>query len=37
MTLVLVALGSMVFVNVAAAIPGRIAASTPTALVLRSE
>jgi putative ABC transport system permease protein len=37
LTLVLVALGAMVFVNVVASIPGRIAASTPTALVLRSE
>lgn len=37
LTLVFVALGAMLLVNVAAAIPGRIAASTPTALVLRSE
>jgi ABC-type antimicrobial peptide transport system permease subunit len=37
LTLVLVALGAMVFVNIVASIPGRIAASTPTALVLRSE
>ena len=37
LTLMFVALGAMLLVNVAAAIPGRIAASTPTALVLRSE
>jgi hypothetical protein len=34
---VLVALGSLVFANLVAAIPGRIAARTPTAMVLRVE
>jgi ABC-type lipoprotein release transport system permease subunit len=36
-SVVLVALGALVFANVVAAIPGRIAARTPTALVLRAE
>ena len=34
---VLIALGALVLANVIAAIPGRLAARTPTALVLRSE
>jgi ABC-type antimicrobial peptide transport system permease subunit len=34
---ILVALGALVFANVVAALPGRIAARTPTALVLRAE
>lgn len=34
---ILVALGVLVFANVVAALPGRIAARTPTALVLRAE
>ena len=34
---VLIALGALVVANVIAAIPGRLAARTPTALVLRSE
>ena len=33
----LIALGALVVANVIAALPGRIAARTPTALVLRSE
>jgi hypothetical protein len=37
LTVVLVALGALVFANVVAAIPGRIAARTPTAMVLRAE
>ena len=36
-SVVLVALGALIFANVVAAIPGRIAARTPTALVLRAE
>jgi hypothetical protein len=36
-SVVLVALGALVFANVVAAIPGRIAARTPTAMVLRAE
>jgi hypothetical protein len=32
-----VALGALVFANLVAALPGRIAARTPTALVLRTE
>lgn len=36
-SVVLVALGALIFANVVAAIPGRIAARTPTALVLRVE
>jgi hypothetical protein len=35
--IVLIALGALVLANVVAAIPGRIAARTPAALVLRSE
>jgi len=34
---VLVALGALVFANLVAALPGRLAARTPTALVLRAE
>jgi hypothetical protein len=37
LSLVLVGVGTVVFANVVAAIPGRIAAKTPTALVLRTE
>ncbi len=37
LSVMLVALGALVFANVVAAIPGRIAALTPTALVLRAE
>ena len=33
----LVVLGAMIFANVVAAVPGRLAATTPTALVLRAE
>ena len=36
-SVILVALGALVFANVVAALPGRIAARTPTALVLRTE
>jgi hypothetical protein len=36
-SVLLVALGALVFANVVAAIPGRIAARTPTAMVLRAE
>ncbi len=36
-SVVLVALGALIFANVVAAIPGRIAARTPTAAVLRAE
>jgi ABC-type lipoprotein release transport system permease subunit len=32
-----VALGAIVFANLAAVFPGRIAARTPTALLLRTE
>jgi hypothetical protein len=32
-----VALGAIVFANLAAVMPGRIAARTPTALLLRTE
>jgi hypothetical protein len=35
--MVVVGLGALVFANLVAAIPGRIAARTPTALLLRSE
>jgi hypothetical protein len=35
--MVLIAVGGLVFANLVAAVPGRIAASTPTALALRSE
>ena len=37
LSVVLVALGALIFANVVAAIPGRIAARTPTAMVLRAE
>jgi len=37
LTLVVVALGALIFANVVAALPGRAAARTPVALVLRSE
>lgn len=37
MAVVLIALGALVLANVIAAVPGRLAARTPTALVLRSE
>jgi ABC-type antimicrobial peptide transport system permease subunit len=37
LTLVLVGIGALVFANLVAAIPGRIAARTSTALVLRAE
>jgi hypothetical protein len=33
----LIALGALVFANIVAVVPGRIAARTPVALVLRSE
>jgi len=36
-SLVLIGAGALVFANVVAAVPGRIAARTPTALVLRAE
>ena len=36
-SVVLAALGAIVFANVVAAIPGRVAARTPAALVLRTE
>jgi hypothetical protein len=36
-SVILVAVGALVFANAVAAIPGRIAARTPTALVLRAE
>jgi len=35
MAILLIALGGLVLANVVAAIPGRIAARTPTALILR--
>jgi len=37
LSVVLVAVGALVFANAVAAIPGRIAARTPTAMVLRAE
>ena len=37
LSMVLIALGALCFANVVAAVPGRIAARTPTALVLHSE
>ena len=37
LTIVIVALGTVVFANIVAAVPGRIAARTSTALVLRTE
>jgi ABC-type lipoprotein release transport system permease subunit len=36
-SIVLIAVGALILANVVAAIPGRIAARTPTALVLRAE
>jgi predicted lysophospholipase L1 biosynthesis ABC-type transport system permease subunit len=36
-SVVLIAVGSLVLANIVAAVPGRIAARTPTALLLRSE
>jgi ABC-type lipoprotein release transport system permease subunit len=37
LSVVLVAVGALVFANAVAAIPGRIAGRTPTAMVLRAE
>jgi ABC-type lipoprotein release transport system permease subunit len=37
LSIVLIALGALILANVVAALPGRIAARTPTALILRSE
>jgi hypothetical protein len=37
LTIVLIAVGAVLLANVVAAIPGRMAARTPTALVLRAE
>jgi hypothetical protein len=37
MSIVLIALGALVLANIVAAVPGRIAALTPTALLLRTE
>ena len=37
LSIVLIALGALILANVVAAIPGRIAARTPTALILRAE
>jgi len=37
LSIVLIALGALVFANLAAAVPGRIAARTSTALLLRTE
>jgi ABC-type lipoprotein release transport system permease subunit len=37
LNIVLIALGALLLANAVAAIPGRIAARTPTALVLRTE
>jgi hypothetical protein len=37
LSIVLIALGALVLANIVAAIPGRIAARTPTALILRAE
>jgi hypothetical protein len=36
-TVILLSLGTLVLVNVVAAVPGRAAARTPTALALRAE
>jgi hypothetical protein len=36
-SVILVGIGALVFANLVAALPGRIAARTPTALVLRAE
>jgi ABC-type lipoprotein release transport system permease subunit len=37
LTVILVGVGALLFANLVAALPGRIAARTPTALVLRAE
>jgi hypothetical protein len=37
LTVALVALGALAFANLVATFPGRIAARTPTALLLRAE
>jgi ABC-type lipoprotein release transport system permease subunit len=37
LTVVLVVLGALIFANLVATFPGRIAARTPTALLLRAE
>jgi hypothetical protein len=37
LTVVLIGVGALALANVVAAIPGRLAARTPTALLLRSE
>jgi ABC-type lipoprotein release transport system permease subunit len=37
LAIVLVALGTLVLANIVAAVPGRMAARTPTALLLRAE
>jgi len=37
LTIVLIAVGALILANLVAAVPGRIAARTPTALVLRAE
>ncbi len=36
-TIVLIAAGALILANLVAALPGRIAARTPTAVLLRSE
>jgi hypothetical protein len=36
-SIILIGLGALVLANVVAAVPGRIASRTPTALVLRAE
>jgi hypothetical protein len=36
-SILLIAVGALVLANLVAAIPGRIAARTPTALILRAE
>jgi hypothetical protein len=37
LSVTLIALGALALANVVAAVPGRLAARTPTALLLRSE
>jgi hypothetical protein len=37
LTITLIAVGAVVLANVVAAVPGRMAAQTPTALVLQAE
>jgi hypothetical protein len=37
LAIVLVGIGSLIFANLIAAIPGRVAAKTPAGLALRSE